>query len=514
MTASASTLLSLLPGVPLAGPAEGASVPAAGQGVGGAAAGTFEGLLAGLTGEAPATGGPAATPRRPAGVQDGEAEPAAADPRDAAEGLLVLMGALAPLAQSAPPAPEDVAETAAPLASPLSSPPPAPADRIAAFDPAAPGLEPVAPRVLADAAPDGTEPAARPASPAEAGTAPRPRPTPDAALRIDAAGPAETRADPVPTIPAVAASLALPAAPGEAQAAAIAAVSRAGESGTGAEPPAGPPAGSPVAAAVPPLAREAAAPSRGPARTSSGTADAARAQRQETAARPAPVARRAEGQGPSDRVAGSDDESEPAQGAGPGREASLDHPLDGPPPAETAVEPAAPAIAGAEARAAREVETPAADGPLVRGAPETVARLAADIVRKLGGQNSRFELQLDPAGLGKVDVSIEIDRDGRLSAALTFESSHAAADLRGRAADLRQALESAGFDLSEGGLTFDLADQGASGRDAGQRRQDQAWTARVFRDVQGGLEAADTALAAAVAALSRRDSLSGVDIRI
>lgn len=160
-----------------------------------------------------------------------------------------------------------------------------------------------------------------------------------------------------------------------------------------------------------------------------------------------------------------------------------------------------------------QATTAAIDAAAVRGSPETVAKLAADIVRKLDGQSTRFDLQLDPHGMGKVDVAIEIDRAGKLTAALSFDSAQSASDLRGRAGELRLALEQAGFDIAEGGLSFDLSDQSAGfgGREAGQ--QERAWNGRAFQRAQSGAEDADLSLAA-TPSTSSRWTRSGVDIRI
>jgi flagellar hook-length control protein FliK len=158
-------------------------------------------------------------------------------------------------------------------------------------------------------------------------------------------------------------------------------------------------------------------------------------------------------------------------------------------------------------QAAAELPVEAAS---TRGSPETVARLAADIVRKLEGQTTRFDVQLDPLGLGKVDVSIEINADGRLSASLSFDSAQTAADLRGRAGELRQALQNAGFDLADGGLSFDMNNPGGSGgREA--RETLAAWSSRAFETARTGLEQAEAL--AARSPWSRTPS-GGVDIRI
>jgi flagellar hook-length control protein FliK len=173
------------------------------------------------------------------------------------------------------------------------------------------------------------------------------------------------------------------------------------------------------------------------------------------------------------------------------------------------IEPATPDAAAAAPALQASAEAPVEAAP-TRGSPETVARLAADIARKLEGKTTRFDVQLDPLGLGKVDVSIEINADGRLTAALSFDSSQTAAELRGRAGELRQALEAAGFDLAEGGLSFDMNNPGGSGgREA--RESLAAWSSRAFQTAQTGLEQADALVARSN--WSRTPS-GGVDIRI
>jgi hypothetical protein len=173
------------------------------------------------------------------------------------------------------------------------------------------------------------------------------------------------------------------------------------------------------------------------------------------------------------------------------------------------MDPATPDAAAAAPALQASAEAPVEAAP-TRGSPETVARLAADIAQKLEGKTTRFDVQLDPLGLGKVDVSIEINADGRLTAALSFDSSQTAAELRGRAGELRQALEAAGFDLAEGGLSFDMNNPGGSGgREA--RESLAAWSSRAFDTARTGLEQAE---ALAVRSPWSRAPSGGVDIRI
>jgi flagellar hook-length control protein FliK len=147
----------------------------------------------------------------------------------------------------------------------------------------------------------------------------------------------------------------------------------------------------------------------------------------------------------------------------------------------------------------------------VRGAPQTVANLAAQIVKKLDGRSTQFDIQLDPAGLGKVDVRVAIGADGRMSAAMSFDTPQAAAELKSRAGELQQAMEQAGFDVS-GGMSFDVAsDQGQGGQ--AQNQQPEAGAAFRGRAFQAALDT--TADAAPPPQLTlRRTALAGVDIRI
>jgi flagellar hook-length control protein FliK len=183
---------------------------------------------------------------------------------------------------------------------------------------------------------------------------------------------------------------------------------------------------------------------------------------------------------------------------------------------EPADAPSGSADAGAATASTTNASTQVHPGAIpVRGSPQTVANLAAEIAKKLEGRSTRFDLELNPAGLGRVDVRMEIGATGRMTAAMTFDTPQAAAELRARAAELQRHLEQAGFDLS-GGLSFDVAGDRGQGRQA-QQQQDhdngQAFRGRAFQEALA--TAGEAAQAAASGALNlRRSLLAGVDIRI
>ena len=178
--------------------------------------------------------------------------------------------------------------------------------------------------------------------------------------------------------------------------------------------------------------------------------------------------------------------------------------------------PSASADAGAATASTTNASTQVHPGAVpVRGSPQTVANLAAEIAKKLEGRSTRFDLELNPAGLGRVDVRMEIGATGRMTAAMTFDTPQAAAELRARAAELQRHLEQAGFDLS-GGLSFDVAGDRGQGRQAQQQQDNntgQAFRGRAFQEALA--TAGEAAQAAASGALNlRRSLLAGVDIRI
>ncbi|MDP1988491.1 flagellar hook-length control protein FliK [Phenylobacterium sp.] len=143
----------------------------------------------------------------------------------------------------------------------------------------------------------------------------------------------------------------------------------------------------------------------------------------------------------------------------------------------------------------------------------TVADLAAQVSRKLQGRNTHFDIQLTPEGLGRVDVRVDIDSQGKLTAAMAFDNPHAAAELRGRAGDLQRALEQAGFDIS-GGLSFQSPQDGrGGGQFADQAPDREAWQGRAFQNALGVADEAETAAVAARLYQQRR-SPTGVDLRI
>jgi flagellar hook-length control protein FliK len=145
-------------------------------------------------------------------------------------------------------------------------------------------------------------------------------------------------------------------------------------------------------------------------------------------------------------------------------------------------------------------------------ASETLARLATQIVQTAQGPASQFTLNLHPAELGGVQVKIQVDRRGAVSASLTFDNPQAAADLKAHSADLKAALNQAGFDVSDDGLSFNLNGRGQqSAQDS--NAEPGAWARQAFRP-PADPETLLTTVNEAAARLQGARGASGLDIRI
>ncbi|HXQ11718.1 MAG TPA: flagellar hook-length control protein FliK [Caulobacteraceae bacterium] len=140
-------------------------------------------------------------------------------------------------------------------------------------------------------------------------------------------------------------------------------------------------------------------------------------------------------------------------------------------------------------------------------APPIASQLATQVVKAVEGKSTHFDIALEPAGFGRVDVKLQIDAQGQVSAQFSFDSAHAAAEAKAQVGQLQQALEQAGFTVGQGGLSFDVGGQGA-----GLARQDaQSPPPTAVSALQSSALADATALAPQ--SLPRRP-VSGLDITI
>jgi flagellar hook-length control protein FliK len=134
--------------------------------------------------------------------------------------------------------------------------------------------------------------------------------------------------------------------------------------------------------------------------------------------------------------------------------------------------------------------------------------LALQIAVSAQSGKSRFEIRLDPAELGRIDVRIDVDRHGQVTSHLTVEKPETLAMLRQDAPQLQRALDNAGFKTGDSGLQFSLRDQSSSGQNSGDETN---------RNAQRLIISEDDTVPAAVAGRTygrMLGSSSGVDIRV
>ncbi len=134
--------------------------------------------------------------------------------------------------------------------------------------------------------------------------------------------------------------------------------------------------------------------------------------------------------------------------------------------------------------------------------------VAMEIAANVKSGKSSFEIRLDPADLGRIDVRVQIDQNGQVTSHLTVEKPETLSMLRQDAPQLQQALNDAGLKTDSGGLQFSLRDQSSSGQNNGGNSNPNA---------QRLIVSDEDAVPAAVAGRSYGRSLGssgGVDIRV
>jgi flagellar hook-length control protein FliK len=144
------------------------------------------------------------------------------------------------------------------------------------------------------------------------------------------------------------------------------------------------------------------------------------------------------------------------------------------------------------------------------GAAVPVSGLAVEIAASVQSGKTHFEVRLDPADLGRIDVRIDVDRNGQVTSHLTVEKTETLSMLKQDAPQLQQALNDAGLKSGSGGLQFSLRDQSQSGQNNPNNNQNSGQPQRLV------ISEEDT-VPAAIAGRSYGRMLGasgGVDIRV
>ncbi|MEA2977281.1 MAG: flagellar hook-length control protein FliK [Alphaproteobacteria bacterium] len=121
----------------------------------------------------------------------------------------------------------------------------------------------------------------------------------------------------------------------------------------------------------------------------------------------------------------------------------------------------------ASATAINSQQTVSAAAPVVVAVP--LAGLALEISARAQTGKNRFEIRLDPPELGRINVRLDVDRDGHVTSHLLVDRADTLDLLRRDASNLERALQQAGLKTSDNSLQFSLRDQAFSGRDQGDQ---------------------------------------------
>ena len=157
------------------------------------------------------------------------------------------------------------------------------------------------------------------------------------------------------------------------------------------------------------------------------------------------------------------------------------------------------ALASARTTATDTARATAAN-PAMQNAPATTVQVYQRMVERFDGRAQRYEIRLDPAELGRVDVRIEVGADKKVHAVLAAHDSAALTDLMRGQRSLERALSDAGIDLAKDGIRFELSgDQGRNPANNFNDKDGNARSANVWR----GFNTVDVAVDAQTAAAAR-----------
>src|SRR5262249_31047155 len=108
------------------------------------------------------------------------------------------------------------------------------------------------------------------------------------------------------------------------------------------------------------------------------------------------------------------------------------------------------------------------------GAAVPLSGLAMEIAASAKSGKTRFEIRLDPAELGRIDVRIDIDRHGQMTSHLTVERPETLQMLRQDSNQLQRALDNTGLSAGNSNLQFSLRDQSSQGQNDGNQSNPNA----------------------------------------
>jgi flagellar hook-length control protein FliK len=176
------------------------------------------------------------------------------------------------------------------------------------------------------------------------------------------------------------------------------------------------------------------------------------------------------------------------------------------PQLQAMVQAAPPAPPGVSAAApATPASGPSPQAPA--DVPSSVAQLGTAIAVKAAGGAKSFEIRLDPAELGRVEVRLDVGSDGKADATITVHRPETLALLLSDSQNLERTLRDAGLDVSNSSLNFSLKGDGRQGDGGGA-------SGALKRNLSDSVLARSEAANASIASQSLASPNARLDIRV
>jgi flagellar hook-length control protein FliK len=170
-----------------------------------------------------------------------------------------------------------------------------------------------------------------------------------------------------------------------------------------------------------------------------------------------------------------------------------------------AVAAAAPAVAAPTAVTVTQATQPSPQASA--DAPSSLQNLGTAIAVKAAGGTKSFEIRLDPAELGRVEVKLDIGSDGKADATITVHRPETLALMLSDSQNLERSLRDAGLDVSNSSLNFSLKGDGRQGDGGGASGAPR-------RNLPNSVVARSEAANAAIASQSLASPNARLDIRV
>ena len=113
--------------------------------------------------------------------------------------------------------------------------------------------------------------------------------------------------------------------------------------------------------------------------------------------------------------------------------------------------------------------------------------VAVEIATQSQNGKSSFEIRLDPKELGRIDVRLEMDKDGHVTAKMMVDRPETLDLLKRDASNIERALQQAGLKTSDNAMEFSLRDQNFGNNSRNDDNGSNAKTARLVLPDDNGM---------------------------